>query len=239
MSKVNEKIKKKEKKAEWSMPKGFAAGEYEGVFIYVPKENGIFHITEGTGDNLLPEDEDEGYVDYTYYEFWKVIESQKADEIVGKLMRGIMPVSEYSELLSEDDGGQYMLRQSFRDLYSCTMDSISTVLDMELGMPDAYYIPLIPYENIPEDEIISEDESTVSSDRNSITVGDLFANGEFDTCLNIKIFDVSDGKTWGECENAVYSGYTGDNNIPEELLSYKVAYLTTSHDWLIVEARCK
>lgn len=238
MSKINEEIKKRTKKTAQSMPKGFSANEYDEIFIYVPEEERIFRIAEGTGDNLLPEDEDEGYVDYTYYDSWKVKESKKKDEIVGKLMRGILPVSEYSKLLSEDDGGQCMLCTMFRDIYTCTKDSIPTVLDMALIDEDAYYIPLIPYDDIPEDEIISEDESSVS-DRSVITVGDLFANGGFDTCLNIKIFDVSNGKTWGECDKPCYSGYTGDNNIPEKLLSYKVAYLTTSHDWLIVEARCK
>ena len=37
---------------------------YEDLYIFVPAMKQIIRIAEGTGDNLLPEDIEEGYVDY-------------------------------------------------------------------------------------------------------------------------------------------------------------------------------
>lgn len=34
----------------------------------------IFHICEGTGDNLLPEDTEAGYIDYIYYNTYETLE---------------------------------------------------------------------------------------------------------------------------------------------------------------------
>lgn len=39
----------------------------------------IYHITEGTGDNLLQEDIDAGYVDYIYYDYYKSFDDVKED----------------------------------------------------------------------------------------------------------------------------------------------------------------
>ena len=44
-------------------PEGFGA-----LFLYVPEMRQIIRIAEGTGDNLLEEDMDAGYVDYIYYD---------------------------------------------------------------------------------------------------------------------------------------------------------------------------
>lgn len=39
----------------------------------------IYRITEGTGDNLLQEDIDDGYVDYIYYDYYASYEDIKDD----------------------------------------------------------------------------------------------------------------------------------------------------------------
>lgn len=39
----------------------------------------IYRIAEGTGDNLLQEDIDEGYVDYIYYDYYASFEDIKDD----------------------------------------------------------------------------------------------------------------------------------------------------------------
>lgn len=41
------------------------------MIIYVPKYKEFIVAVEGTGDNLLPEDEAEGYVDYMMIECYK------------------------------------------------------------------------------------------------------------------------------------------------------------------------
>ena len=61
----------------------------------------IYHITEGTGDNLLEEDIKDGYVDYIYYDYYKG----------------------YNEILNDEayDGCQYMLEEMYQSL---TLDKI-------------------------------------------------------------------------------------------------------------------
>ena len=63
--------------------------------FYVPEFKVFVNAVEGTGDNLLPEDREEGYVDYvniTTYQW-------DGDEFV------------------EDDGGMMMLTEPFEDEY--------------------------------------------------------------------------------------------------------------------------
>lgn len=45
------------------------------------KKTGYYYkIAEGTGDNLLPEDVDEGYVDYIYYDYYDSLSHLQEDE---------------------------------------------------------------------------------------------------------------------------------------------------------------
>lgn len=92
---------------------------YDDLYIFIPDENQIIRISEGSGDNLLPEDTAEGYVDYIYYEQY-----------------------ELSNGLSEVDGGQVLLKDMFRDRYGCTEDSIPEVLNMAYGNCDMEYMVL-------------------------------------------------------------------------------------------------
>ena len=80
---------------------------YGDLFIFVPEMKQIIRIAEGTGDNLLPEDQDQGCVDYIYYEQY-----------------------ELSQDMPEVDGGQIMLKEMLRDKYECMADCIPDVLDM-------------------------------------------------------------------------------------------------------------
>ena len=79
---------------------------YGDLFIYVPKFKQIIRIAEGTGDNLSPEDEENGYMDYIYYEQHEISTD--------------MPVV---------DGGQILLKEMLRDKYGCLADCIQSVLE--------------------------------------------------------------------------------------------------------------
>lgn len=92
---------------------------FDTIFIYVPEFKQIIRISEGSGDNLLDEDIESGYVDYIYYD-------QHSREID----------------LPEIDGGQVMLTELFRDKFSCTKDAIPAVLDMAYGNENIEYIVL-------------------------------------------------------------------------------------------------
>ena len=68
----------------------------KAVKVYIPELETILIAQEGTGDNLLDEDEAEGYVDYVY------IETQEFD----------------GDRFAEDsDGGQMMLEHYFSEVY--------------------------------------------------------------------------------------------------------------------------
>lgn len=92
---------------------------FDDVYIYVPGEQQIIKISEGSGDNLLEEDMAEGYVDYIYYE-------------------------QYSREFGfpEVDGGMVMLTELFRDKYKNTKECIPAVLDMAFGDATIEYIVL-------------------------------------------------------------------------------------------------
>lgn len=83
---------------------------YNDLFVFVPEMNEIVRIAEGLGDNLLPEDQDKGYVDYIYYDQYELCPG-----------------------MTEVDGGQILLKESFRDKYKCTADCIPDVLCMAYG----------------------------------------------------------------------------------------------------------
>ena len=92
---------------------------FDDVYIYVPGEQQIIKISEGTGDNLLQEDIDEGYVDYIYYEQY----SRETD-------------------FPEVDGGMVMLTELFQTKYKSTEECIPAVLDMAFGDATVEYIVL-------------------------------------------------------------------------------------------------
>ena len=89
------------------------------LFIFVPEMKQVIRISEGTGDNLLWEDREKGYVDYIYYDQHEL----SID----------MPVVE---------GGQVLLEDMFRNLFRYTADCIPRVLDMAYGSDALSYVIL-------------------------------------------------------------------------------------------------
>lgn len=92
---------------------------YESVYIYVPGKKQIIRISEGTGDNLLTEDIEAGYVDYIYYE------------------QHNLDVD-----FPEVDGGMVMLTELFQEKFKSTKEAIPQVLDMAYGSDSLPYIVL-------------------------------------------------------------------------------------------------
>lgn len=85
-------------------------GSYGDVFIFVPEKRQVIHISEGSGDNLLQEDIENGYVDYIYYDQYEL----GAD-------------------VMEVDGGQILLEEMLGDKYRCMEECIPDVLEMAYG----------------------------------------------------------------------------------------------------------
>ena len=92
---------------------------YDDLFLYIPEMGQIICISEGSGDNLLPEDIEEGYVDYLYYDQYGL-----------------------SSCLPEIDGGQILLKEMLRKKYRCLADCIEDVLEMAYGSDSVGYIIL-------------------------------------------------------------------------------------------------
>ncbi|MCD8109254.1 MAG: hypothetical protein LUE14_04030 [Clostridiales bacterium] len=91
--------------------------KYDDVFVFLPQLMEIVKIAEGTGDNLLREDKEQGYVDYINYE----IASMKEDFV-------------------EADGGMILLKQLFREKYTCTEECVEDVLRFHYGEVPGYVI---------------------------------------------------------------------------------------------------
>lgn len=92
---------------------------YESIYIYVPSEQQIIRISEGSGDNLFPDDIEAGFVDYIYYESY----SRECG-------------------FPEVDGGMVMLTEPFQNKYESTNECIPAVLDMAFGDGHMEYIVL-------------------------------------------------------------------------------------------------
>lgn len=75
------------------------------ILIY-NKEEGFYRINEGTGDNLLDEDKEDGYVDYM---------------MVDKLIYN-------GNNFNEDDGYQIMLTISYQDMFDSTEDVVKHLI---------------------------------------------------------------------------------------------------------------
>lgn len=92
---------------------------FEEIYIYVPSEQQIIKISEGSGDNLTDDDIACGYVDYIYYENY----SREPD-------------------FPEVDGGMIMLTELFQKKFKCTAEAIPAVLDMAFSDASMNYILL-------------------------------------------------------------------------------------------------
>ena len=92
---------------------------FDEIYVFVPEANQIIKISEGSGDNLLDEDIETGYVDYIYYEQYSVETG-----------------------FPEVDGGMVMLTKLFREQFTCTKDCIPHVLDMAYCNDSLDYIVL-------------------------------------------------------------------------------------------------
>ena len=86
------------------------------------KDVGFVKINEGTGDNLLYEDKQEGYIDYINYDFL----SYDGDDF------------------SEEDGGMMLLKDLYQDKFHSIPDLIQFMIEQKL-IPDKEYIVL--YQN--------------------------------------------------------------------------------------------
>jgi hypothetical protein len=87
------------------------------------EKTGFIRIYEGTGDNLLPEDEDEGYVDYIN------IDGLAYDE------------GEFVECYEPVEGGMAMLTELYQEKFESVDDVIQYLIEGE-WMPDVKYIVL-------------------------------------------------------------------------------------------------
>ena len=92
---------------------------FDEIYIYVPGEQHIIKISEGSGDNLTDDDIAVGYVDYIYYE----THSREPG-------------------LPEVDGGMIMLTELFQEKFKSTAEAIPAVLDMMYGDNTVDYISL-------------------------------------------------------------------------------------------------
>ncbi len=85
-------------------------GKYNDIFIFISEKRQVVRIAEGSGDNLLREDIEDGYVDYIYH-----------------------AQHELNVDMPEVDGGMVLLEKPLREKYRCMADCIPDVLVMAYG----------------------------------------------------------------------------------------------------------
>lgn len=151
---------------------------YAEVYIYVPDKGQVLRIDEGTGDNLLAEDEEAGYVDYIYYDVYD------------------------AAIRTEIDGGQVMLTELFRDKYESTMDCIPDVLDMEYGDPDLAYVVLQERDEKEDGEMLGANYHAWSNmhpfigEKTVALRGTISKDAALDACFNGRVKNITRGKTY-------------------------------------------
>lgn len=89
-------------------PEGFSP-----IWFYVPANNQLVYLQEGSGDNLLKEDLDNGYKDYVDITAYELADGTP----------------------EETDGGQLMFEYMVQGHYKCLADSIPDVLDFLYDSP--------------------------------------------------------------------------------------------------------
>ena len=94
------------------------------VTVYIPSKKEFLFISEGTGDNLLPEDRAEGYVDYVNIDVYAFVGEPE---------------------LSEMDGGMMMLDKYYQDAFSDDEDLVSKCIQYQYDK-DIEYIEIEPQE---------------------------------------------------------------------------------------------
>ena len=89
---------------------------FNDVLIYLPEKKQIVKIAEGTGDNLLDEDIEEGYVDYIYYSIYD-------------------PFDDFEEV----DGGDMMTTELVREKYTSLTEAITDILEFHFDNRNMKY----------------------------------------------------------------------------------------------------
>ena len=88
----------------------FDTNNYDDILGFFPNKGIIIRISEGTGDNLLEEDIEEGYKDYILYEVFDVNDFFTQEQIDSCAGGQIM----YKELV----------RDKFRNLKECLVSDV-------------------------------------------------------------------------------------------------------------------
>ena len=86
---------------------------FDNIWAYVPSRGTLVFMQEGSGDNLSPEDDEEGMVDYIDYTEFEL------DHTCGEV--------------DEGDGGMEMFRQYVRERYMCLADALPDILNALYG----------------------------------------------------------------------------------------------------------
>ena len=80
---------------------------FDPIWFFVPAMSSIIYLQEGSGDNLTPEDEKDGNVDYLDYTVFAMSEGE----------------------INEEDGGELLLPYMVQEHYKCLADAIPDILD--------------------------------------------------------------------------------------------------------------
>ena len=172
----------------------------EDLTIFVPAMREIIRIEEGTGENLLPEDRADGYVDYINYDRYD------------------------AAAIAEDplDGGMVMYKEYIRDKYSSMIEAVPDILEEVYDNRDLSFIVLDGGRAFPKElfecyEDLTDIKDSMQLDSDTDICRYIDESGKYAVTIDVK------GEvrvTW--CANGIESGepvetYHRPSEFPDDL----------------------
>ena len=163
---------------------GLTWNPFGSVYVWVPRENEIIFIQEGSGDQLLDEDREEGYVDYIDYS-------------IKKFFRGDIEL---------EDGGIVLYKECIQDKYKSLAEAIPDVLE------EAYDDRKLEYQILREDSPCENKEINGNIVEVSLPNGDkLVAEANYDPDYKEIIVGIISDGVWVQDLAAVGEKYFYEN----------------------------
>lgn len=86
------------------------------MMVYIPELKVFLYAGEGTGDNLLKEDIEEGFVDYVNIETYTYEDRQLVEDDGGMLMLTEL----FDDAYKDDDVGERLIKDVMDYMFECT-----------------------------------------------------------------------------------------------------------------------
>lgn len=131
----------------------------DGIFLYNPEEKTLMTIYEGTGENLFPEDEENGYVDYWMVDVFSKNGNEDGAQIMcetliresNQTIGEIVDIVEESEMVMHIGSlplRDYIVRPEYGNQLEGAYNRITTAISNKRKAEMEYYTAMILLNNL-------------------------------------------------------------------------------------------